>query len=161
MPPKESRGSATTEFEQEGLSELRHPPARQGRWGRPLTIGSAIIGAVLLKLTCPACWSAYAALLGSTGLPAFASIPYLFPLTLLSLLVVTVSLGYRARNRRGYGPFALGVLGSGAMVLGNFVFPSNTVQNAGIALLIGASIWNAWPKGSGTCSACAQAEAGE
>lgn len=132
----------------------------QSRWNRAGTVAAAVFSAVAVKLACPACWSAYAALLGSTGVAGFASIPYLFPLTLLSLLLVSASLAYGAKKRRGYGPLLLGLVGSGTILLGNFMAASVATQNAGVAALVGASIWNSWPRSKEKCPACVQVETG-
>jgi hypothetical protein len=70
---------------------------------------------------------------------------YLLPLTVLSLVLVVVALGYRANRRRGYGPFALGVGAAVGLVVGKFVMDSNVVVCGGITALLGASLWNAWP----------------
>ncbi|WP_139800693.1 MerC domain-containing protein [Geothermobacter hydrogeniphilus] len=123
-----------------------HPADRQSRWSRALGVSAALLGALLAKLSCPACWSAYAALLGSVGVAGLSSMPFFLPLTLLSLVAVLISLGWRATKRRGYGPLLLGSLGAAVIVLGNFVYPAGSVQNSGVALLIGASIWNSWPR---------------
>jgi hypothetical protein len=50
------------------------------------------------------------------------------------------------------------VLGAGAILLDKFLLVSNLLLYGGIAFLIGASIWNSWPKRLGGCSACVQAE---
>ncbi len=136
-----------------------HPADRRGRWNRAMGVSAALLGALLVKLSCPACWSAYAALLGSAGVAGLSSVPFLLPLTLLSLVAVLITLGWRADKRRGYGPLLLGTLGATVIVLGNFVYPAGSVQNSGVVLLIGASIWNSWPRKARTCPACQQAEA--
>ncbi|WP_022661102.1 hypothetical protein [Paucidesulfovibrio longus] len=145
----------------ETMPPIVEPPAQTGpqsRWNRAMAVVTALLSAVAVKLTCPACWSAYAALLGSTGVAGFASIPYLFPLTLLSLLLVTASLAYGAKKRQGYGPLLLGLVGSGTILLGNFTVASIAMQNAGVAALVGASIWNSWPRSKSNCPACVQVE---
>jgi len=131
---------------------------RAGGKSRLLTAAPAVAVALLPKAVCPACWPAYAGLLGSMGIGLVDFGPYLFPLTVITLAAVAASLGFRARRRRGFGPLLLGVLGSGAILLGKFLFVSDVLLYSGIAFLIGASIWNSWPKRSGGCSACVQAE---
>lgn len=67
------------------------------------------------------------------------------------------ALGFRARARRGYGPFATGVLTSGMVVVGKFVTDSPAAMYVGIAGLVAASFWNAWPqktKAQRSCPAC-------
>ena len=72
--------------------------------------------------------------------------PYLLPLTLVSLVLALGALGYRAGRRRGYGPLALGVAAAVGLVVGKFVADSNAAVYASVAALIGASLWNSWPK---------------
>jgi hypothetical protein len=73
---------------------------------------------------------------------------YLLPLTVASLTLALVALGFRAKRRRGYGPLAVGILAALAFVLGKFVLDSNAAVCAGLAGLIGTSLWNSWPKTS-------------
>ncbi len=106
-----------------------------------------LIGAVMIPgISCPACWPAYAGLLGSLGLGFVNYSPYLFWLTVLFLILAVVSLGYKANNRRGYKPFILGVFAAVIVIIGKFLFISNLVTYGGIILLIAVSIWNSWPK---------------
>ncbi len=102
------------------------------------------VGAALLpKLTCPACWPAYAALLGALGVGFIDYTPYLLPLTLVFLVVTLVILAWRPR--RGVAPLALGLCAAAIMLIGKFFFDSDIATYAGVALLVGASTWNAWP----------------
>ena len=73
---------------------------------------------------------------------------YLLPLTVCSLLLALAALGFRANRRRGHGPFAVGILAVVLLLLGKFVLDSNLAVYGGIASLIGASLWNSWPKKS-------------
>jgi hypothetical protein len=73
---------------------------------------------------------------------------YLLPLTVASLALALAALGFRAKRRRGYGPLAVGVLAAVAFVLGKFVLDSNVAVYGGLAGLIGASLWNSWPRKS-------------
>jgi len=105
------------------------------------------VGAGLLpKLTCPACWPAYAGLLSAMGLGFINYSAYMLPLTVVFLVVVLGTLGFRARQRRGYGPLALGLVSSVALLIGKFGFDSDAATYAGVALLVGASLWNSWPR---------------
>jgi hypothetical protein len=70
---------------------------------------------------------------------------YLLPLTIFFLTVSVGALGFRARRRRGYGPFAVGVLAGGLLLVGKFVIESDVAVYSSLALLIAASVWNAWP----------------
>jgi len=102
------------------------------------------VGAALLpKLTCPACWPAYAALLSALGVGFVDYTPYLLPLTLVFLIVTLAILAWRPR--RGYAPLVLGLIAAAVMLIGKFFFDSDAATYAGVALLVGASTWNAWP----------------
>jgi hypothetical protein len=70
---------------------------------------------------------------------------YLLPLTALALVLALAALGFRARRRRGYAPLAVGSLGAVLLLLGKFILDSDLAVYSGVAALIGASLWNAWP----------------
>jgi hypothetical protein len=72
--------------------------------------------------------------------------PYLFPLTTLFLLFAVAALAYCAKNRRGYKPLVLGILGATVVLVGKFVMAYDSAMYGGIALLVGASMWNSWPR---------------
>ncbi|MDQ6959162.1 MAG: hypothetical protein Q9M24_08655 [Mariprofundaceae bacterium] len=115
------------------------------------TLSGATLLAFLTRLLCPACWPAYAGLLTSMGLGFLLKTIWLLPLTMITLVFVIGSLAFRARARRGYGPFILGLLGSGALLGGQFVFTSGTAISewgidGGAVLLVAASVWNGWPR---------------
>ncbi len=133
---------------------------RGGRWALLATLPA--MGVSLLPVViCPACLPAYAGLLASLGVGFLGNAAYLMPLTVLFLIAALVALGLRARSRRGWGPFALGVSGAAAVVVGKFILASSLVTYAGIAPLLGASIWNSWPRRAAkdvSCDACAPAE---
>ena len=71
---------------------------------------------------------------------------YLLPLTVISLVLALAALGYGAKRRRGYAPFILGIVAAVGLVMGKFVADSNVAVYVGIAALVGASLWNAWPR---------------
>ncbi len=120
--------------------------------------GPAIGIAFLPKLVCPACWPAYAALVGALGMPFLLDTTFLFPLTLAALALVLGLLAWKASERRGHRPFLLGVCASVLLVAGKFGFGSNAAAYAGAAALFGACVWNSWPHRSNnadpSCSAC-------
>ena len=62
-----------------------------------------------------------------------------------SLLVSLVMLGYRAGERYGPGPLLVGAAAAGAILGGRFFLDMAPVTYGGTALLVAASIWNAWP----------------
>jgi len=128
------------------------------------TLSGAALLAFLTRLLCPACWPAYAGLLSSMGLGFLLKTTWLLPLTMITLVFVIASLAFHAKTRRGYGPFILGLLGSGALLIGQFIFTSGTAKSewgidGGTVLLVAASVWNGWPrKRNGTeadeCPSC-------
>ncbi|VAV84986.1 hypothetical protein MNBD_DELTA01-13 [hydrothermal vent metagenome] len=119
------------------------------------------IGASLLPVgVCPACWPAYAGLLSSLGFGFLLETAYLLPLTVLFLVFAVAAMAYRARTRRGYGPFILGLVAASIVLVGKFVFGSDTAMYGGIIMLVAASLWNAWPHktvggGKDVCPSCA------
>ena len=112
---------------------------------------------MLPKLACPACWPAYAGLLSSVGLGFLISTAYLLPLTAASLFLAVAALVFIANKRRGYGPFVLGLVAGGAVLLGKFAWESKLTMYSALGLLIVASLWNAWPlrdREAATCPEC-------
>lgn len=119
------------------------PPARRLQFAALLP---AIGAALLPKLTCPVCWPAYAAVLSALGVSFIDYTPYLLPLTMAFLAITLAMLAWRPR--RGYAPLVLGVVASAVVLVGKFLFDSDVAVYSGVALLVGASMWNAWPKKS-------------
>lgn len=115
-------------------------------------------GAALLPVgLCPACWPAYAGLLGTLGLGFLLESAYLLPVTTALLGLALVALGYRAPGRRGYRPLALGIASAGTILGFKFTYPSPPLVYVGLLGLVAASVWNTWPKrkpDSGSCPAC-------
>lgn len=105
-------------------------------------IGTALLPAV----SCPACWPAYAGLLSSLGLGFIDYSPWLMPLTIAFLAVALAALAWRGHKRRAYGPLVFGIVGSMVLVIGKFGFESETALYSGVVLVVGASVWNAWPR---------------
>ncbi|MEJ2452322.1 MAG: hypothetical protein P8047_16965 [Gammaproteobacteria bacterium] len=113
--------------------------------------------ALLPKLTCPACWPAYAGLLSTMGIGFFDYTPYLMPLTMLFIAIVLASLAFRAGRRQGYKPLWLGLVASLVLLAGKFYFDSDAIMYLGLGLLVLASLWNSWPRrgdDSPVCSTC-------
>ena len=125
-----------------------------GGWRSGLAVLPGIGAALLPKVACPACWPAYAGLLTSLGLGFLLDGAWLLPLTAAFLMVAVGALAFRARGRRGYRPFGLGVIASGLVLLGKFAFESDAAMFGGIGLLVGASLWNSWPRRRAACPAC-------
>ncbi len=128
------------------------------QWRGFLAVFPAIGASVLPIGACPACWPVYAGLLSSLGLGFVFDSAYLLPVTVLFLGFAVAALAYRAKSRRGYGAFAIGALATVVVLVGKFVLSSEFLFYLGLALLIGASLWNAWPKkkaARSSCPACA------
>lgn len=126
-----------------------------GRWRSVVAALPGVGIALLPKVACPACWPAYAGLLGSLGLGFLVvNSAYLLPVTVLFLGIAVLALTVRASSRRGYGPAALGMLAAMMVVIGKFSLDSNSVTYAGVAGLIAASVWNAWPRRESESTRC-------
>lgn len=108
------------------------------------TIPAAAVAA-MPALACPACWPAYASLLGSLGLGFMIDTAYLMPITVVALLMAVSMLGVKARRRHGFGPLVLGSIAALIIVLAKFAAGLDLLTYGGGALLIAASVWNAWP----------------
>lgn len=135
-------------------SATMSPGARTG-WRSSLATLPGIGLAFLPKIACPACWPAYAGVLTSLGLGFLLDVRWLFPLTAVFLLIAVVALGFRARRRRGFGPFFVGLGASTIVLAGKFGFESDLAMYGGLALLVAASIWNTWPRRAArACPAC-------
>lgn len=122
--------------------------------------------AVLLP-KCPLCLSAHAAVLGAVGAGAM----WARVATVAGLAAVLVLLAAGARSRRGYGPLALALVAAGVLATELLhAHPAHhhagaghghgAVSLAGTALLVAASLWNAWPRRHHP-AACAHAAAPE
>src|SRR5262245_36622194 len=115
-------------------------------WNRTLAVLPGIGVSLLPKLICPMCWPAYAAVVSAVGMGFLISTTYLLPLTVVFLSITAVALGFRASQRRGYGPFRLGLIASTVILTGKFYLDSVHAGYAGVGFLIAASIWNSWPR---------------
>ncbi|MEW6331505.1 MAG: hypothetical protein AB1560_08600 [Pseudomonadota bacterium] len=138
------------------VSALR-TKSNSGKPGRnTLSLLPAVGTALMPKLVCPVCWPAYTGLLGAMGLGFVNYTPFLLPLSAVFLATVLATLAWRAKARRGYAPLILGTVAAATVLIGKFQFDSDTATYAGIALLIGASAWNAWPRRgrAASCPAC-------
>lgn len=111
--------------------------------------------AFLPKVACPACWPAYAGVLSSLGLGFLMDSTWLLPLTALFLALAVGALAFRARRRRGFGPFFVGLLAATVVLVGKFGRESDLAMYAGLGLLVAASLWNTWPRrATPACPSC-------
>jgi len=127
--------------------------AAEGRGPRTYSTGGAglaslpsIAVALMPKLTCPICWPAYTALLSSVGVSFVKYTPIPMPVLAFLLVVTLVTMAYAARSRRGFGPFWLGLIASLTILLATFVLDDDLAIYLGSGLLVGASVWNIWPR---------------
>src|SRR5213593_2822438 len=128
---------------------------------RSLLAVPGIMFSVFPAVVCPGCWPAYTGLLAAVGLPFFPTRAYLLPITVVFLAVAITGLGFKAKQRRGYGPFVLGVAASMVVLVSRFVVDVRPGTYAGVGLLIVASVWNNVPRlpaSSLSCAHCAQRE---
>lgn len=115
-------------------------------WRKSLLAAPGIGVALLPKLICPLCWPLYAGIVSSAGLGFLVGTAYLLPITGASLAFTLAVLGFRAKQRRGYGPLLAGFAASASVLLGKFYFASTHAVYSGIAVLVVAAFWNAWPR---------------
>ena len=126
-------------------------------WKQSLLAMPGIGVALLPKVFCPLCWPLYAGIVSSVGLGFLIGTAYLLPITSVFLVLTLAVLGFRAKERRGFGPFLIGLVGSAAVLTGKFLMESNPLVYCGVILLVFASVWNAWPRREITavCPSCA------
>lgn len=126
------------------------------------SVGLAVLVAVAPK--CALCVVAHVTVLGWLGIRA-APAALSRPVAALALAAVPLMLAWRAPARRGYGPFALACVavlllagelthlhadgthaGHHGMQLAPAEEHSSIAPWLGTALLVSASLWNAWPR---------------
>ncbi len=121
--------------------------------GRSATAVLCGVGAWFVPAgVCPVCWSAYAGAASSLGLGFTLSTEFLIPLAAVLLALSLLALGYRAPNRRGYGPFALGAVGAVGVLAGKFWLSSEALSYVALAAIVAAGVWNSWPARSAPTS---------
>lgn len=131
-------------------------PQREERRSRRLgwSLLPSVGVALLPKLACPACWPAYAGVLSAVGLSFLVDARWLLALTAPFLAVALAALAHRARARKGYGPLGLGLVGAGLVLGGKFALENAWLLAAGITGLLGATLWNAWPRHEPLAPSC-------
>ncbi len=117
--------------------------------GRPV-LGIPAAGLSALPL-CPACYPAYAGILSALGLTALLDTTVQTMLTVLFLSVALAALLFKAKSRRGYGPFALGVSASILLGFSKLVMGSDPITYAAVGVLVLAGLWNVWPRVDAAC----------
>jgi hypothetical protein len=112
---------------------------------RILSVLPGIGAALLPNATCPACWPVYAGMLSALGLGFLMTGTYFYLLIILLLSVSLFSLAYKAKTRRGYRPFWIGLLSTVIIVGGKYYALSDYLFYLGAFILIIASVWNNIP----------------
>ncbi len=134
-----------------------------GLWHSLASLPGAL--AALLPVTvCPLCLPAFLGFLSAIGLGFLLQARFLLPIVVGLLLLALAGLAYKAHRRKVYGPLAVGVVASAIILMGKFLVNFEPAIYFGVALLIGASIWNAWPwKADRTspCSSCVPTDKSE
>jgi hypothetical protein len=102
---------------------------------------------------CPACIPLYAGILSAFGISTTGYTAYAIWLIPIMVLISLGTLFYKARQRRGYAPFALGFLSSAGLLMGKFILANDMIFYISVAGLILSSIWNIWPQHKG-CDSC-------
>lgn len=140
-----------------GMRRRLHTDERgRSGWFRTLTVLPGAGMSLLPIGACPACLPAYTGLLSALGLGFLLDATYLFPVTGSLFAIALATLAHRARSRRGYGPLGLGITAASVALLGKFALSSDSLLYVGLALLVGASVWNAWPRKSASTGSCAE-----
>ena len=122
------------------------PRAQATQPWRRAAAGLPALGAGLAPAgVCPFCITTITGIASSLGFGFLLETTYLFPLMAGLLGLTLFALGRRARLRRGYGPLIVGALAAGALLIGKFILPSGLLLYGGLAILVGATLWNAWP----------------
>lgn len=124
-------------------------------WKQSLMTVPSVGVSLLPKLACPLCWPGYAGLLSSVGLGFLISTRYQLPVTAAFLVFAVGVLAFRA-NRRHYGPFVLGLFAAVGVLLGKFWWESIPAMYGAVAVLVIASVWNAWPHRAAVPNCCAE-----
>ncbi len=124
------------------IRALEEARPRRPPWVRSLVLLPGALLPLLPSATCPACIAAYAGVLSSLGLGFMVNERVLAPLIEVFLAAGLVSVAWSTRGHRRPGPLIVAVLGSAAVVAGRLVWSVPALLYGGVALLIGASLWN-------------------
>ncbi len=122
--------------------------ARRLRWSwlRSMALLPGVIVSLLPSAACPACLAVYGAVLSALGLGVLVTERALVPLIAACLALGVLSVAWTTRSHGRYGPLVATLVGSLAVVLGRLIWTLPPVLYGGIALLVGASLWNLWLK---------------
>lgn len=142
---------AATHFQGAPSEETIRAALQQARglrwsWMRSMALLPGAVLSLLPSATCPACVAAYAGVLSTLGLGVLLTERALVPLIVVFLVIGFASVAWSTKSHRRYGPLVATLLGSLAVVLGRVAWNVPPLLYAGVALLVGASLWNLWLK---------------
>lgn len=120
----------------------------RAHWLRAIAVLPGAALALLPAVTCPACFAAYAGVMSAVGLGFLVNERMLAPLILVFLAIGVFGVAWSTRRHGEPGPLVLTVLGSIAVVVGRLIWSVPIVLYGGIAILLGASLWNLLAKRS-------------
>lgn len=141
--PEGVRGVPSDELIRTALNNAR---PRRPQWLRALAVVPGAALALLPVAHCPACLGAYFAVLSALGLGFLVNERVLAPLIGVFLVLGLGTVAWSTRSHRHPGPLIITTIGSLAVVLGRLVWNVPAVLYGGVALLIGAALWNLWLK---------------
>ena len=138
-------------------SATKASKATAGSWRSTLAVAPGLGAALVPTTLCPICWPALGGVLSSLGIGFVMDGRWVLPATIPLLMLAVGALAFRAPARRGYAPFGLGVVAAMIVAVSKFIIQNNTAMYVGLALLVAASVWNAWPTRARTeCPRCSQ-----
>lgn len=115
-------------------------------WLRTAVMMPAAILPLLPAATCPFCLAAYAGVLSFLGLGYLLNEQVLAPLIVSALLLGIASIAWTTRSHKKAAPLVGAILGAAGVVAGRLVWNVPVLLYLGVALLLGASVWNLWLK---------------
>jgi hypothetical protein len=125
---------------------IRNARPGSGHWlGSLATVPGALV-ALLPAATCPACLGAYFGVLSALGLGFLLTNRVLVPVVVGFLVLGIAIIAWSTVSHRRFGPLIATLAGSGAVAAGRLIWSIPTMLYAGVALLVGASLWNLWLK---------------
>jgi len=137
------RGVPTEDLIRKAIEAAR---PRRREWIRSLALIPGAVLPLLPAASCPACLTAYAGVLSAVGLGFLLTDQVLKPLIISFLLIGIAGVGFSTLSHRRPGPLVFTLIGSAAVAVGRLFWSAPPVLYAGVALLIGASLWNLWLK---------------
>lgn len=117
-------------------------------WIRSLALFPGALLPLLPSTTCPACLTAFAGVVSAMGLGFLIHERVLAPLIALFLAINIASVAWSTRTHGHRWPLLATLMGSAAVVASRLIWHLHFLLYGGVALLIGASLFNLWLKRS-------------